>query len=598
MASSSQKFTWCPCHKHKIPSKDTHDRCLHCLGIQHAKEAVLEYGKCPHCAAMDWSTCINRLTKVQEVLHRESQQRKTEAAQAGSKLATAPAPVSIPKATMDSVPVPPLPTAFAATSAQPSVLPVMLTILSPPPAQAELNPSITKGALLTPLAVEQSCDPNHTLGQSSSHTVTHRSKRRHSSACYSRCSKCSKHSHRHQCRRFHTSSSYSSSGSSCWSSSSSPCTSPREKRSQRVSHTSAKDRKLLEMVQQKLDTQWALMEKRVEALERRAAEMSSVVPAASSSDQASLSAAAPASTSSQEEEPEVEHVDWCGPPEDRPAVRIPLVAMVKKEEEPSLIRAGWKAEEASEGEDTSLLPEDSVSGQDILVAAELQGLISRAAKYLGISFPNTQTSSSSPGPSMVPEFENLVQSTWSNPASSRPFRELFCKMYRLNERQAPAYDRMPQVSRFMSAIFQAVEPTENAMVPLPSKHWRFTETQAERMYQTAGMLVRTANYLRYLSEYQQRLLEEAAEDRPAQRLTAILKELRLISRFSFQLSSHQAELSGRVMAGSVAIRRQVWMATTNYTDSLKATVADLPYVVRQTMEASTGTTSGCKQEVS
>ncbi|KAL4609411.1 hypothetical protein GN956_G23549 [Arapaima gigas] len=504
MASYSVKFKWCACHKHKIPSKDTHDRCLHCLGIQHAKEAVLEYGKCPHCASMDWSTCINRLTKLQEALHRERQERKTETTQAGPKPAAAPkptvapAPISTSKVAKDPVPTLPVPNVFTATSAQPSVLPVMLTILSPPPAQ--------------------------------------------------------------------------------------------EKRSRRGSTMSPKDRMLLEMVQQKLDAQWASMERRVEALERRNAETAPEIPATPTLDQASLSTVALASTSSPEEDHKVDHEDWYGPHGDREAVRAPLAATVKEEEEPMSIRPSWKAEEASEGEETSHPPEDTISGQDILVAAELQGLISRAAKYLGISFPNTGANSPSPGPRMVPDFENLVQSTWSNPASSRPFRELFSKMYRMHENQAPAYDRMPQVSRFMSAIFQAVQPAENAMVPQPSKHWRCTEIQAEKMYQTASMLVRTANYLHYLSNYQQRLLEEVAEDQPAQRLVAILEELKLIARFSFQLSSHQAELSGRVMAGSVAIRRQVWMATTNYTDSLKATVADLPYVVQQTVEASTGPT--------
>ncbi|XP_036385881.1 uncharacterized protein LOC118778456 [Megalops cyprinoides] len=610
MASCSPRFTWCACRKHKIPSKDTHELCLHCLGIQHAKEAVLEYGKCPHCAKMDWSTCINRLTKVQEVIYRENQLKKTEAAQseAQPKPETTLVPVSESKVTKDPVPAPPPAAPLTATPVASSTVPVMFTILSPPPVQTEANPSILRGAHPSPLAVQQSGAPASSLAQASPDLVraSRSHKRRHFPTCHSRCSKRAKRSHGHRRRRA-PSSSLSSSPS--WSSSDSSCSSARQERKCRRVKLERQQSRLLELVQQKLEAQqqaiqaqWTLLEKRIEALEKKTAEPQAAASASVTAQTAPPASALP-STSSQERQQEAELREESGPSTDA-AVREPsLPCVVKQEEEPTSIsaRANGEVESEGEGEEAPLLPEDPLSRQDLLTATELQSLIARAAKYLGIDFPSTPGSPSSPDPTMVPEFEELVQSTWSNPASSRPFREVFSKMYRLHDCQAPAYDRMPQVNRFMSAIFQAVKPSEPKEAAMPAERWRFTETLAERVYQTAGMLARTANYLRYLSDYQKRLLVEITEDRPAQRFVTVLNELKLIGQFAFQLSSHQAELSGRVMASSVAIRRQVWMAKTNYTDALKATVADLPFVVSHTFEAGVGAAPSdavCKQETS
>ncbi|XP_035248349.1 uncharacterized protein LOC118213457 [Anguilla anguilla] len=603
MATASPRFTWCTCRKHKIPSKDTHELCLHCLGIQHAKEAVLEYGKCPHCAKMDWSTCINRLTKVQEVIYRENQLKKSEAAQSESqpKPESSLVPVSESKANKDAPPVAPTPAPMGATSMPPSTVPVMFTILSPPPAQMEANGSVLRGARAPPLAVQQPAAAG--LGQSGAEhaRAAHSCKRKHFSACHSRCSKRPKRGHGSHRRRRSPSSSSSSSSSPCWSGSESSCS--RKKGRSRRGRAERQQGRLLEVVQQKLEAQqqavqaqWTLLEKRIEALEKRGAEPTGTVAAPSAA-----CATAPVPGSSQGGEREAERRAESGPSADAPAREPAISTVVKLEEEPVTVTAGTEREEGSEGdaEDAPLLPDDPVSRQDVLSASELQALIGRAAKYLGVTFPSTSTGSGSLDPTMVPEFEDLVQSTWPNPASSQPFREVFSKMYRLHECQAPAYDRMPQVNRFMSAIFQAVKPTENKEASVPAERWRFTETLAERVYQTAGMLARTANYLRYLSDYQKRLLVEITEERSAQRFLTVLNELKLIGEFTFQLSSHQAELSGRVMASSVAVRRQIWMAKTNYTDALKATVADLPFVVSHTFGAGTGSAPSepvCKQE--
>ncbi|XP_066568721.1 uncharacterized protein LOC136758361 [Amia ocellicauda] len=607
MASAAPRFTWCVCRKHKIPSKDTHELCLHCLGIQHAKEAVLEYGKCPHCAKLDWSTCINRLTKVQEVIHRESQQKKSEAALSEPAKSAALSQSGGPPAAKELVPVQQPANAFPTTSVQASALPVMFTILSPSPAPQASNPSLANTVHPALVAEQQLTFPS--VLPPSSHPGSHQRKRRHSPGRRSRCSKHSRRSHGHRRRRspsFSSSSSYSSTSDSSRSSA-------KEKRSRLVSWMSERLKKqqeqLLEMVHQKMEAQqqtmqvqWSLLEKRIEVLEKRRLE----APAESAVSQAPPLDSAQASMSTQEERQDAaldpHHRDWSGPSTDALVTMPSSSAVVKQEEEPTSISGEVKLEEnmEGEGEDASLLPEVPLTMQELLMATELQGLINRAAKYLGINFPGTPANLTSPDPTMVPEFENLVQSTWSNPACARPFRTVHSKMYRLHECQAPAYDRMPQVNRFMSAIFQAVKPSENKEASAPAKRWRFTEALAERVYQTAGMLARTANYLRYLSDYQKRLLVEITEDKPAVRFVAVLNELKLIAQFTLQLSSHQAELSGRVMASSVAIRRQVWMAKTNYTDALKATVADLPFVVSHTFgTGADGAVNSlvCKQEL-
>lgn len=598
MASSTVKFTWCACRNYKIQSKDTHDKCLLCLGIQHAKEAVLEYGKCPHCAKMDWSTCIKRLTKVQEVMHLETQQKKNEAAQTGMqpKLELVTPPTVVTESKMMKVAPATQPTSraeIAASAPSSSTVPVMFTILSPSPGLSEPNAGIVKGTYVSRLALQHTQDPAPSVEHANPPPMPSTShKRHHSSRCHS-C--CMRHASRGCGHRRKRSLSPSSSSSSAWSSSESSCESVKIKRARRESRKTAKRERrngqLLEMVQQKLEAQqramqmqWSVLERRIDALEKKG---SSAVAVSGCPNAVEVSQALSLS--------QVDRAEQTGPNVDSVVTgSINSSVVVKQEEKPVGISCGSRSCSTleGEGETDSQASVSDVSAQEVLGSNELQKLIDRAAKHLGVSFPVSPDCSEPPLPIMVPEFEDLVQITWSNPASAEPFRAVFSELYKLQECQSPAYDQMPQVSGFMSAIFQAVRPTENKEPSVPADHWKFTEALVEKAYQTAGMLAKTANYLRYLSDYQKCLLAEISEEQPPQRLTTVLSELKLIGQYSLQLSSHQAELSGRIMSASVAVRRQVWMAKTNYTDSLKATVADLPFVVGQSVGESTASSSG------
>ncbi|XP_062340221.1 uncharacterized protein LOC134038705 [Osmerus eperlanus] len=591
MATSSPRFTWCDCRKHKIPVKDTHELCLHCLGLQHAKEAVLEYGKCPHCASMDWSTCINRLTKVQEVMHRESQQRKHEAARSEvqPKPEASAAPISQPKAEPDPGPTLPPAHLSPAASTHPSSIPVVFTLLPPPPPQMALGPGGSRAAYLSQLAVQQSADSTPSISHLGPHGLTAISrKRRHFSSCRSRCSQRAKRS-RVGHRRRHSPS--SSSSSPCWSSGEDSCASGTGRRSGRGTGRGRRRHcELLEVLQQRLvaqqqavHMQWSLLDKRIEALERRPAEAATLLSVSSQT------SCAPQKTSRDVQQQR----EQLGSSSEQ--LVTASITVVKQEEEPSSISSVSRPLSDAEREEASQSA-DALSQQDLLEAKELQSLVARAASYLGVDFPSS--ASGPPDPTMVPEFEELVQSSWQNPASSLPHREHLSRLYRLHDWQSPAYQQMPQVSCFMSAIFQAVTPSEKKDSPLPAEQLRVTEMLVEKMYETGGMLAKTANYLRYLSDYQRRLLEEVAKDQHAQRFGTVLDELKLIGQFTLLMSSHQAELSGRVMSASVAVRRQIWMAKTSYTDSLKATVADLPFVVSHAFGVGSGpSSSGTKQEV-
>lgn len=557
MASSTVKFTWCSCRNYKIQSKDTHNKCLICLGIQHAKEAVLEYGKCPHCAKMDWSTCIKRLTKVQEVIHQEAQQRKNEASQTGIQAKLEPvASSAMVKETKSVRVVSATPavseTEHAAPAPSFSATPVMFTFLSPSLDRPDPNAAAVKGTYASHVALQHSLDSAASVAPTSTPSTSH--KRCHSSRCHPCYIRHSSRGCGRRRKRSPTSSSCSS-----WSSESS-CESVQEKRARRETRNSAEipgqSDQLLKMVQQKLEAQqramqiqWSRMERRLDVLEKRS---SNSVP---NSEEMSQAFAVP-----QVDQGQQTGTATC-------SGSVLLSNVVKQEDAPVEVSPALK----------SRLPLQVGSTQDVLASEELQNLIVRAAKHLGINFPKSQNGL--PHPIMVPEVEDLVQSTWSKPASSPPFRPVFSEMYKLHESQALPYDHMPQVHKLMSAIFQAVTPTRNGEEPVPPEDWRFTEALAENSYQTGGMLAKTTNYLRYLSDYQKHLLAEISENPTPQRLTDVLGELQLIAEFTFQLSSHQAELSGRIMAASVAVKRQIWMAKTNYTDSLKATFGDLPFVV-------------------
>ncbi|XP_060718602.1 uncharacterized protein LOC132840709 [Tachysurus vachellii] len=547
MASTTVKFIWCSCRNYKIQSKDTHEKCLICLGIQHAKEAVLEYGKCQHCAKMDWSTCIKRLTKVQEVIHQEAQQRKSEASQNGIQPKLEAVASSAKSVRVVSATPTVKETANAAPGPSFSTAPVMFTLVSPSMDLPDPNAAAVKGTYLSHVALQHKLDSAPSVAPTSTPSTSH--KRCHSSRCHS-C--CTRHSSRGCGRRKKRP--LSSSSCSSWSSDSS-CESVREKRTRRETKNSTKlDRKsdqLLNLVQQKLEAQqramqvhWSAIERRLDVLEKNRIQVDVTNLAESSQvDQGQQTGSTAGSGS------------------------VSLSNVVKQEDGPIDISLAIKS---------SLRPRVS-SVQEVLTSDELQNLIVRAAKHLGIDFPKSQNDS--PHPVMLPEFEDLVQSTWSNPASSQPFKPVYSELYRLHESQSLPYDQMPQVNKLMSAIFQAVTPASTREQSVPPEPWRVTEELAENSYQTAGMLAKTANYLRYLSDYQKRLLAEISENPTPQRLPGVFSELKLIGEYTFQLSSHQAELSGRIMAASVAVKRQTWMAKTNCPDSLKATFADLPFVV-------------------
>ncbi|TSL28283.1 Surfeit locus protein 2 [Bagarius yarrelli] len=557
MANSAVKFVWCSCRNYKIQSKDTHEKCLICLGIQHAKEAVLEYGKCPHCAKMEWGTCIKRLTKVQEVIHQEAQQRKNEASQTGNQAKSDPVASSVPVKEVKSMKLvsatPAVPETEISTPAPSfSAAPVMFTLLSPSVDRPDLNTAAVKGTYVSHVALPHNLDLTPSVPPTQIPSTSR--KRRHSSRCRS-C--CMKHSSRACGRR--RKQSPSSSSCSSWSSDSS-YEFVRKKRSRRETRSSTKlDRKkdqLLEMMQQKLEAQqkamqvqWSAMECRLSALEKRT---SSNVPHSAETSQAF-------SISQMDQEQQTGTIAASG--------SASLLPEVKREDGP---------EEILHASKSSLSPQLS-SLQEFLTSEQLQSLILRAAKRLGINFPESQNDT--PHPVMLPEFKDLIKMTWSNPATSPPYRPLFTEWYKLHESQAPNYDHMPQVNKLISAIFQAVTPASTRNRPDPPEHWRFIEVLAENSYRTAGMLVKMANYLRYLSDYQRRLLAEVSENPTCQSLPDVLSELKLIGEFIFLLSSHQAELSGRIMAASVAVKRHAWMDKSSYTDSLRATFADHPFAV-------------------
>ncbi|XP_039618378.1 uncharacterized protein LOC120534937 [Polypterus senegalus] len=216
-------------------------------------------------------------------------------------------------------------------------------------------------------------------------------------------------------------------------------------------------------------------------------------------------------------------------------------------------------------------PPDDVN----LMSSELQSLVRRASEFAGIVV------SDGTGPEMVPEFESLVQSTWSHPASARPFRDVHSKLYLISENQGHLYFQMPPLSRLVPSTFQTRELKDNDK---SNKKFKGIENLAEKVYQTGAMLVRVTNYLRYLSDYQERLLCELTEETTVPRSQAILSELQLIGKFTFQLSCHQAELSGRAMAFSVAIRRHVWVHKTRNKKQCKITLADWPFMIDKEAE--------------
>ncbi|XP_038820787.1 uncharacterized protein LOC120021205 isoform X1 [Salvelinus namaycush] len=307
MITSSPRFTWCDCRKHKIHVKDTNELCLQCLGIQHAKEAVLEYGKCPQCAKMDWSNCINRLTKVQEIMHHESQQRKHEAALSEVKLKseTTSAPIKEPKLEEDPVPILPPPRPSTTTPVYSSTMPVLFTILSPHPAQTGPNSSIPKDTFLSQLAIQQSADhpihepirfPHADFQGSANNTISQNAARTAPST---------------------SNGAVVASGGDALHLPRLPpptdfCSSGKWRRSQRESRQAVRSerrhREQVEMVQQRLEAQqqatqlqWAVLEKCIEALERKGAE--AVVSFPTSAQTTHLHASIPqASTLSQESE--------------------------------------------------------------------------------------------------------------------------------------------------------------------------------------------------------------------------------------------------------------------------------------------------------
>lgn len=568
MAGQTAKYILCACRGFKIESKDTHDKCLLCLGIQHAKEAVLEYGKCPHCAKMDWNTCIKRLTKVQEVIHQESQRRKMNEAQIavqttsrvdeGNPGKVASVTLTTSKAQMTS------PSTSSTTPAR-TPFPSALCVL-------ENNAGTVNGDFVLHSSSQQTTAPSDEH-EKPTYPISCTSHKKHHS---SRCSSC----RRRGCEKKHSPSPSSSSQSS----SESLSLSLKEKRAKRQSRKSAEMEKqhwqLLHLVQQKLEThqramqiQWGTLENRLNVLERRG-----ISDALVHSDPA-------------ENILTISQGQQVGLVNQFAGTDGVTNLVVVKEEDMSTDTPRFSVHGGGGG----VFYEPSIEEaprKDVILSSNLQDLVIRATRYLGVEFPRLPNDEPM-HPIMKPEFEELVQCSWSSPANSKAFSSELSDIYKLNEWQSPAYDQMPKVNKFMTTILQAVHSTKNKESPSADhlKLRAITEGLVKNAYQAAGMLVKTANYLHYLTDYQNRLLEETSKVSGHQRLTEVLEELRLIGHFTFRLSSHQAELSGRIMAASVAISRNVWMANISCSDSLKQTILDLPFVFDHIDEENRASTS-------
>ncbi|XP_041706811.1 uncharacterized protein LOC121541672 isoform X1 [Coregonus clupeaformis] len=193
------------------------------------------------------------------------------------------------------------------------------------------------------------------MSQSGSHMLTSSSRKRHH---FSSC--CSKHSKRSRSSHRRRRSPSSSSSSSYWTSDEDGfCPSGKWRRSQRESRQAVRsERRHGEVVQQRLEAQqqaiqlqWAILEKRIEALERKGAE--AVVSFPTSAQTIHLHASIPkASTCSQESEQR----DLSGSVSKQLVTESISRNIVKQEEEPSSITSAMRplSDGDGEGEDASL----------------------------------------------------------------------------------------------------------------------------------------------------------------------------------------------------------------------------------------------------
>lgn len=109
----------------------------------------------------------------------------------------------------------------------------------------------------------------------------------------------------------------------------------------------------------------------------------------------------------------------------------------------------------------------------------------------------------------------------------------------------------------------------------PDKESKHLDFIGKRTFSSAGSLARISNTQILMCNYQFELLEKAMEYSKNEEFQKFMEEAILSSRHILRSALDMADLSSRVMAQGVSLRRHAWLRPTGFRPDLQAKIEGL-----------------------
>ncbi|KAJ7304165.1 hypothetical protein JRQ81_011695 [Phrynocephalus forsythii] len=183
--------------------------------------------------------------------------------------------------------------------------------------------------------------------------------------------------------------------------------------------------------------------------------------------------------------------------------------------------------------------------------------------------------------SVIPSFLSMAKETLqelSSPSTSSRFESF----YRVHDEGAPFLLKRPHPNSVIVAVSQMQSSNKRVHIP-PSKEGRKLDSMGRRLYSTASLAFKVANYQGVMGAYQRVLLDkllpflDLLPDSSKAEATAIYKEAMFVAAQQMLSARHASNCATRSLGAAVILRRHSWLRSTGLPEDIKGHIEYLPF---------------------
>ncbi|XP_042329094.1 uncharacterized protein LOC121933435 [Sceloporus undulatus] len=193
--------------------------------------------------------------------------------------------------------------------------------------------------------------------------------------------------------------------------------------------------------------------------------------------------------------------------------------------------------------------------------------------------------SSAPAPpalAYLPSLEKIAKRSWDAPATIPSTSRRIENLYRVTPSTPSWLSNHPKLN---SAI---VEGAQSTFAPKASsspvdKDSKKLDALAKKFYASAALDLKIANYAACMGAYVQSLVKKmdpTIADLPEDRrrmMAALRNEIHLMAGQQIISARHSTDCASKILSGSIALRRYMWVRSSDLTPQAKAAIEDMPF---------------------